>query len=174
MMMKIAAAVMAVPVAAVATIGATGVVVVDVREGGPQGHHIVVPMPLLAARAAAAFVPEEKTRLHLDPEAARHLPLAREAVLALAQAPDCELVRVEQEGEQVVIRKQGQMLAVHVRNEREEVRVNVPLEMVLQVLPGPDGRLSPGAAVAALGSARFTDLVEVKSADGDRVKITVW
>jgi hypothetical protein len=54
------------------------------------------------------------------------------------------------------------------------VRVNVPLEMVLQVLPGADGRFSPGAAVAALGSARFTDLVEVRSADGDRVKITVW
>ncbi len=174
MMMKIAAAVMAVPVAAVATIGATGVVVVDVREAGPKGHHIVVPMPLLAARVAAAFVPADKARLNLDPEAARHLPLAREAVQALADAPDCELVRVEQQDEQVVIRKEGQKLSVHVRSEREEVRVNVPLDMLLEVLPGPDGRISPSAAVAALGSARFTDLVEVKSADGDQVKITVW
>lgn len=174
MMMKIAAVVMAVPVAAVATIGATGVVVVDVREGGPQGHHIVVPMPLLAARAAAAFVPADKARLHLDPEAARHLPLAREAVEALAAAPDCELVRVEQGDERVVIRKEGQKLSVNVRSEREEVHVNVPLDMVLEVLPGPDGRFNPSAAVAALGSARFTNLVEVKSADGHRVKITVY
>ena len=62
MIVKLAAAVLALPVAAVATVAATGVVVVDVHER--QGHHIVVPVPLLAVRVAAAFVPDKHTHRH--------------------------------------------------------------------------------------------------------------
>ena len=171
MLMKIAAAVLAVPVAAVAAVAATGVVVVDVREA--QGQHIVVPLPLLALRVAAAFVPERQSRVELG-EAARYVGAARHVLEALAQAPDCELVRVEERGENVVIRKHGDMLEVRVEDNGDDVTVNLPIAMALHVLPDEHGKLSAREAVQALAWARNTDLVDVKSANGDHVKISVW
>ena len=49
--------ILGVPVAMLATVASLGVVVVDVREGGPDGHHIVVPVPLVLAQAALAVAP---------------------------------------------------------------------------------------------------------------------
>src|SRR6185295_8242762 len=104
----------AVPVAAAATVAATGVVVVDVQE--PRGgHHLVIPVPLAVAQAAAMFVPPSKARLHLGSQAARYLPVARQALDALAEAADAELVRVEEPGQQVSIRKEGADLVIDVR-----------------------------------------------------------
>ena len=90
---------------------ATGVVVVDVREGH-GGRHLVVPVPLALAQIAASFVPEEKTRLHMGREAEWYLPVAREVLAALAQAQDGELVRVEEPGQKVSIRKEGGLLRI--------------------------------------------------------------
>lgn len=172
MMMKLAAGILALPVAAIGAVAATGVVVVDVREA--KGHHIVVPVPLLAVRAAAAFVPERKTQIELG-EAARHVGAARQVLEALAQAPDCELVRVEDQGEEVVVRKHGDMLEVRVKQDGgDDVAVNLPIAMALHVLPDARGRFSASAAVQALAWARNTNLVDVKSANGDHVKIAVW
>ena len=106
-------AVLSVPATLVAAVASLGVAVVDVREGGPDGHHIVVPVPLALVQTAMAFVPEEKVRVKVD-HAAKHLPLAREVLEALAAGPDGELVRVEEPGEQVVITKVGDTLRVHV------------------------------------------------------------
>jgi hypothetical protein len=172
MLMKIAAAVLAVPVAAVGAVAATGVVVVDVREA--QGQHFVVPLPLLALRVAAAFVPEQQSRVELG-EAAQYAGAARHVLEALAQAPDCELVRVEEHGENVVIRKHGDMLEVRVKEHGgDDVAVSLPIAMALHVLPDEHGKLSAREAVRALAWARNTDLVDVKSANGDHVKIAVW
>lgn len=172
MMMKLAAAVLALPVAAIGAVAATGVVVVDVREA--KGQRIVVPVPLLAVRAAAAFVPEPRQRVELG-EAARHVGAARRVLEALAEAPDCELVRVEEQGEEVVVRKRGDMLEVRVRERGgDDVSVNVPIAMALHVLPDASGRLSAREAVRSLAWARNTNLVDVKSANGDHVKIAVW
>ena len=51
------AAVLAVPFALLATVASLGVVVVDVQEGGPDGHRIMVPVPLVFAQAALASAP---------------------------------------------------------------------------------------------------------------------
>ena len=171
MIMKIAAVALAVPLAAVAGVAATGVVVVDVREA--KGHHIVVPVPLVALRAAAAFVPDHHTRVHFDDAAKQIPPVARAVVQALADSPDGELVRVEERDEQVVITKRGDMLEIRVHGD-DEVSVNVPLSMALQILPDRWDKLSARAAVGALAYARYTDLVDVRSANGDHVKVSVW
>jgi hypothetical protein len=99
--------------------------------------------------------------------------LAREALEALAAAPDGELVRVEERDQLVVITKEGRMLKVRVKGERENVSVNVPLHLALEALPGPDGRIRTAALAGALGSVRFTDLVEVHDGN-DQVRIWVW
>jgi hypothetical protein len=165
---------LAVPAAGAAVVAGTGVVIVDVREKGKDGAHIVVPVPLLAARVAAGFVPSDKARVPLDSEAARHLPLAREFILALSKGPDAELVRVEEPGTEVVVSKVGDRLEIRVSDNGERVRVNAPFDLILEAIPSDTGVIEVGDLVASLSRARFTDLVEVESRDGEHVKVSIW
>jgi len=161
-----------VPVATTATVAVTGVAWVDVREGGGDGHRIVVPVPLLLAEVAASFVPEKELNLHLG-EAAPHLKAAGQVLWALEQSPDGEYVRVDEEDEQVLVEKVGDTLRVRVHGRNgEEVKVNVPLRAISAII-SQEGRLSPSAAVRLLRHARFSTLVEVQDGD-DHVKISVF
>jgi hypothetical protein len=167
------AVILGVPIALLAMVASLGVMVVDVREG--DGSRIVVPVPLVLAQAAVAvapaFVPEKEMRV--PEEALEHIGLAREVLEALADAPDCELVRVESRDEQVVIAKEGRSLRVRVSGRRENVNVNVPLHLALEALPDERGHIRGAALAGALAGLRFTDLVDVQ--DGkDHVRIYVW
>jgi len=172
MMMKVAAVVASVPLALGAAVAGTGIVVVDVQELGPDGHHIVIPVPLALVRTAAAFVPPQKAG-EVWSEALPHLEAARDVLQALAEAPDGELVRVEEADEQVVISKEGSLLRVRVHGKDEDVTVCVPLSLALEALPAADGSISPAALAGALASVRFTDLVDVRTAS-ERVRVTVY
>lgn len=170
------AVILGVPIAMIATVASLGIVVVDVREGGPDGHRIVVPVPLVLAQAALAVAPavapHDKLRIP-DGEALEHIGLAREVLEALADAPDGELVRVEEEKEQVLVTKEGRSLRVRVRSDRENVNVTVPLHLAMQALPDRHGRIHTAAIAGALSSVRFTELVDVQ--DGkDHVRVYVW
>ena len=169
------AIILGVPIALLATIASLGVVVVDVREGGPDGNRIVVPVPLVFAQAALAVAPAvaPADKMRIPDEALEHVGLAREVLEALAAAPDGELVRVEERDELVVISKEGRSLRVRVSGERENVSVNVPLYLALQALPDEHGRIRTAALAGALGGVRFTDLVEVQDGN-DHVRVWVW
>jgi len=170
------AVILGVPIALLATIASLGVVVVDVREGGPDGNRIVVPVPLVLAQAALAIAPAvapaDKMRIPHS-EAPQHMGLAREVLEALAAAPDGELVRVEERDELVVITKEGRSLHVQVSSPKEKVSVNVPLHLALQALPDEHGRIHTASLAGALGAVRFTDLVDVRNGD-DHVRVYVW
>ena len=170
------AVILGVPVALLATIASLGVVVVDVREGGPDGHRIIVPVPLAFAQAALAvapaIAPADKLRIP-DREALEHIGLAREVLEALAAAPDGELVRVEERDELVVVAKEGRNLTVRVSGHKENVSVNVPLALALQALPDEEGRIPTVALAGALSAVRFTDLVDVQNGK-DHVRVYVW
>lgn len=181
-MLKAAAVIIVgVPLALLATIltacFATGVAIVDVREGGPDGHRIVVPVPLMIAQAALALAPANATRLdladHGGPELRQHLRAARGVVEALAEAPDGELVRVEQPGQQVVIEKRGDSLHVEVHDGEDDIEVNVPLDAALEAVSG-NGRIDASALLGALRQARLTKLVDVRSGDDDHVQVSIW
>ena len=162
----------AVPAALLAVIASLGVMVVDVREGGPDGHRIVVPVPLLAAQTALAFVPQDKVHIPAG-EARKYMPVAREVLEALEAGPDGEIVRVEEPDEQVVIVKEGHVLHVRVHDHGNDVSVNVPIRVALSAVPDANGRISTGALAASLWSARFTDLVDVQ--DGrDHVTVKIY
>lgn len=166
------ASAIAVPAAATATVAATGVAWIDVKEGGRDGHRIVLPVPLLLAETAASFVPQKELNLELG-EAAAHLGAAREVLQALAQAPDGEYVRVEEKDQQVLIEKVGDTLRVEVHGrDGEDVTVNVPLKAVSEIIDR-EGRISPARAVRLLRHARFSTLVDVHQGD-QHVKITVF
>jgi hypothetical protein len=169
------AVILGVPIALLATVASLGIVVVDVREGGPGGTHVVVPVPLVLAQAAVALAPAvaPEDKMRVPDEALQHMGLAREVLEALAAAPDGELVRVEERNETVVINKEGRTLRVHVTGDRENVSVNVPLHLALQALPDEHGHIRMAALAGALGGVRFTDLVDVQ--DGkDHVRVYVW
>jgi hypothetical protein len=169
------AVILGVPIALLATVASLGVVVVDVREGGPDGHHIVVPFPLVLAQAAVAVAPAlaPADKVRVPDEALEHMGVAREVLQALAEAPDGELVRVEERDELVVITKEGRSLRVRVSGSRENVSVNVPLSLALQALPDEEGHIRTAALAGALAGVRFTDLVDVQ--DGkDHVRVWVW
>jgi len=163
----------AVPAIAVGSVAATGVVVVDVKEPR-EGHHFVVPVPLALAQAAAAFVPEEKTRVRIPEKAAHYLPVARQALEALAAAEDGELVHVEEPGQTVSIRKEGDRLHVQVDDHGQQVNVQVPIRLALSVLPEEGGRITASDAVWALQHARLTQVVDVQGKDGEHVSVTVY
>lgn len=171
MLKLILATAAAMPIAAGATVAATGIAWVDVREGGPNGTRIVVPVPLLAAEVVSAFAPIPDIAGEMG-EAREHLGSARKILQALRESPDGELVRVEEKDETVVIAKEGDTLRVHVTGRKEDVSVNVPLESVAEVIR-PDGRIDPAAAIRGLRQARFQTLVEVRDGD-DHVKISLW
>lgn len=163
----------AVPAIAAGSVAATGVVVVDVKD--PRGgHHIVVPVPLALAQVAAAVVPEEKMRLRLGRDAERYLPMAREVLTVLAGAEDAELVRVEEPGHKVSVRKQGDLVRIHVEDGEEQVDVQVPIALALSVLPESGGRVTASRAVWALQQARMTEIVHVQGRDGEDVRVTVY
>ncbi|HVQ30218.1 MAG TPA: hypothetical protein VMV21_11590 [Vicinamibacteria bacterium] len=167
------ASVVAVPVATTATVAATGVAWIDVKEGGRDGHRIVLPVPLLLAETAASFIPEKELDLKLPPEALAHLGAAREVLQELAASPDGEYVRVEEQDERVLIEKKGDTLRIQVHgHDGEDVTVNVPLSAVGEVFDR-HGRISPSKAVGLLRHARFSTLVEVTHGE-DHVKITVF
>jgi len=175
MLLKIGVILAAIPLSLMALVAGTGVLVVDVREGGPDGHRFIVPVPLILAQAAAGFVPQNKARIPLDrPELREYLPIAEQVLQALADAPDGELVRVEQRQETVVVTKVGDTLQVRVKGPREEVSVNLPLKMALEVLRQcRDGRVEARSLVGTLHQARMTNLVEVHKGT-DHVKVSVW
>jgi 3-dehydroquinate synthase class II len=173
MLIKIGVVLAAIPMALLALVAGTGLVVVDVREGGPSGHHLIVPVPLVLAQAASAFVPRHEMRVNLG-EASRYLPVADEMMKALADGPDGELVHVEERDEKVRIAKVGQNLVVKVTRPGEDVSVTVPISMVKAVLADmKDGELTPSTIVGALREARFTALADVRNGD-EHVRVTVW
>src|SRR5271169_1641039 len=134
MLLKIGAVLAAIPMSLLAVVASTGVVVVDVKEGGPEGHHIVVPVPLMLGEAAAAFVPQKARHLELG-EAKRYLPVAEEMLKALEECEDAELVRVDEQAQHVLILKHGPNLEIHVKDGvREQVDVTVPLAMAREVV----------------------------------------
>jgi hypothetical protein len=173
-MLKAAAITMAVPVALVALVASTAsFAVVDVRESGPDGMHIIVPVPLALAQAAVGFAPADETRLEI-PELGEYAPIARRILAELRNAPDGELVRVEERAETVVITKIGDEIKIKVDNIGEHVSVNVPLESVLGILEdAEDGELYAGDVIASLRGLSRTDLVEVEN-DGEHVKVWIW
>ena len=142
--------------------------IVDVHEKGPQGHHIVVPLPLALARVALALAPREAQRVELAPEAAEQVAFALPILEKLRALPDFELVNVEDHDQQVSIRKVKDALAIDVHGSRsEDVHVSLPLSAARRALEGFDGHaFDTTALVAALGSAGG-ELVHVSDANAE-------
>jgi hypothetical protein len=158
-----------------ATLASMSYVVVDVKEQGPKGLHLIVPVPLIAADAALAFAPKHAASVHLGGDVERYIPVAKEMAAELRTLPDAELVHVQEDGQDVRIAKAGDHLEIRVVSQDEKVSVNVPLAALDQVLDSVHGRsLDTHALLSALRRVSNTDLVDVQTADGEHVRVWIW
>ena len=172
LLLKVAAVTASIPVFFTAGLASMDWMVVDVREGGHRGQRIVLPVPMAVVRAAASFAPQPQ--VHAVPGGLREAaPAAQAALAAITEAPDFELVRVEERGQVVSIRKEGGSLRVEVDSDHERVRVNVPLSAASTVLDGAaSGQVRTAALLDAISEADG-DLVDVRSGE-DHVRIWMW
>jgi hypothetical protein len=153
-------------------IGASGVVVVDVHEGGPDGHHFVIPVPLFLAQAALTFAPHEAKYIPCE-EFAPYQELSVRVLEELEMAPDGLLVEVHDGGETVLIRKVGKNLQIDVESAGEEVHCTLPIQGAIDMIEAYDGHGFPTkAAIGGIRHARRGTLVHVKDAS-DEVRIRV-
>ena len=166
-------AVTAFSLVAVGGVASMDYAVVDVREGGPKGTHIVVPVPVLLVEAALSFVPTHVRRVPLDQDAEQWLPVVRKLAAELKAIPDAELVRVQDEGSDVRIAKVGDHLEVRVHDGGDDVSVNVPLEALDEVLASlHDGHVDVRRIVGSLHHAHG-QLVDVRNGE-DHVSVRVF
>ena len=152
-------------------LGATGVLLVDVQEGGPDGVHFVVPVPLVAAQFALTFLPDDCKYVEAS-DIAPYVPVAEMVVKELRRAPDFVLAEIEDGRDRVLVRKVGDELQVEVTSGRDEgVSCRLPLDGVLTLLRAYDGEGFPAkAALVALRHASRGDIVHVREG-GDEVRI---
>jgi hypothetical protein len=169
-----AAALVCAPLFAAGLVATTGLVVVDVKPS--EGPRIVVPVPLLLARAALGFAPDEAVRVEV-PELREYSEIAARLVAELRKCDDGVLVEVDEGDDRVRIEKDGDELRIEASSGREEVSVRIPLGAAAEVLESYDGeRLQVAAILDALsssGSLGGTDLVHVRS-DDEEVRVWVW
>lgn len=153
-------------------LGATGIVVVDVQEGGPDGNHIVVPVPLVLAQVALGFAPDEARYVECT-ELADYHEIAEKIVAELREIEDFTMVEVIEGNENVLIRKVGDSLLVDVLDGDEEVHCRVPLKAVGRMLASYDGEgFSTRKLIWAVRGAGRGQLVHVIDGD-DEVKIRI-
>jgi hypothetical protein len=171
-MFKAAALVLlSVPVLIVGLLASSSCVVVDVKQA--DGPRIIVPVPLVVARAALAFAPREATHVAV-PELAEYSELGRKLVAELRNAPDGMLIEVEDRNDHVTIEKVGDELEVEVHDGDDDVSVRVPLAVAAEVFESYDGEtLRVADVVDALSRVSSTKLVHVKSKD-EEVRVWVW
>lgn len=155
----------------VGVVASSSCVVVDVKKA--DAPRIIVPIPLVAARAAAALAPDEVSNLEI-PEVAEYSELALRIVSELRDVPDGVLVEVETASEHVLIEKVGDELVIDAVSGDDDVLVHLPLEAVADILESYDGReLDTARVLSALSRVSRSDLVHVKTKD-EEVKVWIW
>jgi hypothetical protein len=164
---------LAVPMSLGMLLYATGLAVVDVRQGGPDGTRIVVPIPLALANGALLFLDDERTRLRC-PEFAEHREAAVRLARELRNAPDGRYVEVEGRDEQVTIDKLDDTLVVEVHDGGNDVHVQVPISALVELLESYDGEAFQAAdALAAVRGAPSGEWVRVRDGE-DHVRVWKW
>jgi hypothetical protein len=151
-----------------------GFVIVDVREKGPDGHRILLPVPLGPARVVMALLPGDKVSCEVPAELARHRELIAKALDSLASCGETTLVSVRSPKTKVRIATSGGRLVLDVEDRETNVHGAFRIDAVRDFLAGWDGRRIDGrAALAMVAGLGRGELLAVTSRDAD-VSIRIW
>ncbi len=169
---KLLVGVLLVPIVMFGVVISADYAVVDVREGGPDGMHIIIPVPLALARVALTFAPEDAQYIPC-PEISGYIPAIQRAIGELRAARDGVLVSVEERDETVIIRKVGENLQIDVDGDSEEVHVTIPLDAVVDILDQYDGEgFYTKDLIRSIGEIHG-ELLHVRDGD-EEVKVWIW
>lgn len=158
---------------AIVTVLSTSWLVVYVHEKN-EGWRIMVPAPVFLADMALRFGEVRAEQIDLPDEARELLPALGPIVEELDKAPDFEMVRVQEPGTEVSIRKVGQYFDISVIDGDDDVHVKVPLATLRAAArAAADGHLRIGELAGALHGVSRTKLVDVRQADQD-VSVWIW
>lgn len=115
-----------------ATVAATGTVQVSVKEKGPDGANLWIPVPAIffdaALFAAPRLIPPEALA-DARADAAPYLPALRQLADAIDDLPNATLVEVESPTEHVKISKRFGTFYIEVHDQESDVRVQVPARL---------------------------------------------
>jgi len=146
---------------------------VRVEEPGRSRVHVNLPLNVVeVALEAAPGVLESHGRVRLGREG-KGISVAdlRRMWNELKSAGDADLVTVEEKDESVRVARRGGLVEVRVdRKGREEVRVEVPVEVVDALLSGEGEELNVKAAIRQLRTRRG-DIVRVND---ENSTVRVW
>ena len=149
---------------------------VQVIESGDKSEKVNVNLPLALAEVALEIVPDEMTG-KLTGEFEEHgITLAdlRRLWTELKNSGDAEFVTVESDDETVRVVREGELIRVRVEDQSgeqtEQVRVDIPIEVVDALLSGEGEELNLRGAVQQLRNRRG-DIVNV---DDGKSKVRVW
>jgi len=106
-----------------------GTVYVSVREKGPDGFSISLPVPVNLASSALSFIPEDELE-EIRAEIGPWMPVVDAVLAELARCADGTLVEVESDSETVSIVKRGGKLVIDVDTRDETVHLSVPIRGV--------------------------------------------
>ncbi len=172
MVTKLLVGALLVPIVMFGVVISADYAVIDVREGGPDGMRIIIPVPLALARVALHFAPEDAQYIPC-PEIGGYIPDIQRAVGELRAARDGILVSVEEHDETVLIRKVGENLEIDVDGDSEEVHVTIPLDAVVDILDQYDGEgFHTKDLIRSIGEIHG-ELLHVRDGDAE-VKVWIW
>ena len=149
---------------------------VQVIETGDKAEKVSVNLPLALAEVALEVVPDEITGKVTEKFQEHGIKLAdlRKLWAELKNSGDAEFVTVESDEETVHVVREGNLIRVRVSDQsggnNEQVRVDIPIEVVDALLSGDGEELNLRAAVQQL-STRRGDIVNV---DDGKSKVRVW
>lgn len=158
---------------------------VEVTEPGKPGKpgkedskdtHVKVNLPLSVVQVAIDAAPEEfvsEGRIHLHHmDQDIHVEDLRRMWNDLRNAGDAEFVTVEDDDETVTVKREGELILIHVDDldDGEKVRIEVPIEVMDALLSGEGESLNLKEALTQLRGRRG-DLVRV---DDGETKVRVW
>jgi hypothetical protein len=99
---------------------------VNVVERQPEKHHIHIVAPALLMPAALHFVPKDKLAPNCR-EVREFLPTIRVALHELRKSEDMTFAEVKQEGQHVLVKKEGSSIVVDVEDAENTVHVSTPI-----------------------------------------------
>ena len=145
---------------------------VNVHEGpGGDNLHLFVPVPMFLASAAMSFVPEQDMEIECEELWRYREPISR-VIEELRNAPDGQLVKVEERDTFVTIEKKGNDLRIHVIDGEDEVKVKFPLSAARRFLARLDGpAFNAKDLLAATNNTMFGEIVHVNADDAD---VRIW
>ena len=145
---------------------------VEERGGGGENVNVNIPLALVETLLPAIETEEfNGGRVHIGDTDLDGVDL-REILLAIQDAPDADYVKIQSEGEQVRVSKEGGFLIVHVNESRgDRVRVRLPLDVVDALVSEASDELDLVAALDVLAQHHRGDLVTVESNDES---IRIW